>query len=101
MPREKSPLWQNRSFVWLMSGGVLSMLGDQFTMIALPWLVLKMTGDSFLVGIVLAATGIPRALFIMFGGAVVDRTSSQRVLLVTKYVNAILLASLAVLVYAD
>jgi MFS family permease len=101
MAREKSALWQNRSFLWLMSGGVLSMLGDQFTVIALPWLVLKMTGDSLLVGTALAATGIPRAIFIIFGGVLVDRTSSQRVLLVTKYINAILLGALAFLVYAD
>ena len=101
MARQKSPLWQNRSFVWLISGGLLSMLGDQFTMVAMPWLVLKMTGDSFLVGAVLAASGIPRAVFILFGGVVVDRTSSKRVLLVTKYVNFALLLCLALMVYAD
>ena len=38
-------LLADRNFRWLLGGGAISMLGDQFTMIALPWLVLKLTGD--------------------------------------------------------
>lgn len=98
--RKKSPLMQDRNFLWLLGGGALSMLGDQFTLLALPWLVLKMTGDTLVVGTVLAVASLPRAIFMLVGGALVDRSSPKRVLMVTKYVNALLLGTLAAMVYS-
>jgi MFS family permease len=94
----RAELLKNPNFRWMMSGGVISMLGDQFTLIALPWLVLQMTHDPLALGLVLAVMGIPRAIFILIGGALVDRYSPKRVLMLTKYANAILLGLLAVLV---
>ena len=91
-------LKQNSNFKWLMRGGVISLLGDQMTMIALPWLVLKLTGDTLALGLVIALMSIPRALFILIGGALVDRYSPKRVLMLSKYANAALLALLALLV---
>ena len=89
---------RDKNFVWLMAGSIVSMLGDQFTLVALPWLVLRMTGDTLVLGTVLGLMSLPRALFILIGGAVVDRYSPKKVLMVTKYINAALLAALAVLV---
>jgi MFS family permease len=91
-------LKQNTNFKWMMRGGVISALGDQLTMIALPWLVLKLTGDTLALGLVIALMSIPRAVFILVGGALVDRYSPKRVLMLTKYVNAVLLALLTLLV---
>jgi MFS family permease len=67
-------------------------------MIALPWLVLKLTGDPLALGLVVALMSVPRAVFILFGGALVDRHSPKQVLLLTKYANAALLGALAALV---
>ncbi|HYD94149.1 MAG TPA: MFS transporter [Noviherbaspirillum sp.] len=89
----------DRNFLWLAAGALVSMVGDQFTLIALPWLVLKMTGDPLVLGTVLAVTSIPRALFILVGGALVDRHSPKRVLMLTKYLNTLLLGALAALVF--
>ena len=97
----RAALLKDRNFRWLTSGAFLSMLGDQFTLIALPWLVLQMTGDTLVLGTVLALVSVPRALFILIGGALVDRHSPKQVLMVTKYVNLVLLAVLAGLVLAD
>ncbi|WP_395006056.1 MFS transporter [Undibacterium sp.] len=88
---------RDRNFLWMLTGGITSMLGDQFTLIALPWLVLQMTHDTFTLGIVLALLGIPRALFMLIGGAVVDRYHPKSVMMITKYINTILLAVLVVL----
>jgi MFS family permease len=93
-----APLLRDPNFRWLVGGGAISGLGDQFTMIALPWLVLKMTGDPFALGLVVALMGVPRAVFILFGGAFVDRYSPKRVLMLTKYANTALLGLLAALV---
>jgi MFS family permease len=94
----RAALLRDPNFTWLMSGGVISALGDQFTLIALPWLVLKLTGDPVALGMVVALMGIPRAILILFGGAVVDRYSPKRVLMLSKHANALLLAVLAWLV---
>ncbi|ROZ79607.1 MFS transporter [Ramlibacter sp. WS9] len=103
MPTHDNParaeLFRDRNFRWLIGGGSLSLLGDQFTLIALPWLVLTMTGDTLVLGTVLALISVPRALFILVGGAIVDRYSPKQVLMITKYVNTVLLGALAALVF--
>lgn len=94
-PAARAALYRDPNFRWLMAGSAVSLLGDQFTLIALPWLVLRLTGDTVALGTVLALVGIPRAVFILVGGAVVDRFSPQRVLMLTKHVNTVLLGVLA------
>ncbi|MDB5917065.1 MAG: transporter [Massilia sp.] len=94
----RAALLSDTSFRWMMLGGAISMLGDQFTLIALPWLVLQMTHDGLTLGLVIAVMGVPRAIFILVGGALVDRYSPKRVLMLTKYANAFLLALLSALV---
>jgi len=91
-------LWRYTNFRWLFGGGIISLLGDQFTLIALPWLVLKLSGDPLALGGVLAAIGAPRAIFMLVGGAIVDRSSPRRILLFTKYANAALIGLLGALV---
>jgi MFS family permease len=94
----RAAVLRDPNFRWLLGGGIISMLGDQFSMIALPWLVLTMTGDSLALGLVVALMSVPRALLILFGGALVDRHSPKRILMLTKYANALLLGALASLV---
>jgi len=88
-------LFGNANFRWLLGGGLLSMLGDQFTLLALPWLVMSLSNDPLVLGTVLALSSLPRALFILVGGALVDRHSPKTVLLLTKWINFGLLALLA------
>ena len=94
----RGALLRDPNFAWLMSGGVISALGDQFTMIALPWLVLQLTHDPLALGMMVAVLGVPRAILILFGGALVDRHSPKRVLMLSKHVNTVLLGLLAALV---
>ena len=99
-PTPRAALLRDPNFAWLMAGGVISALGDQFTLIALPWLVLQLTHDPRALGMMVALLGLPRAVLILFGGALVDRYSPKRVLMLTKYVNTLLLGLLAALVLA-
>ena len=94
----RDSVFANHNFRLLFGGSTISMLGDQFTLVALPWLVLKLTGDPAALGLVLATMALPRALFMLIGGAVVDRLSPRRVLLAARGVNALLVAALAALV---
>jgi MFS family permease len=97
--RGSSPL-ANRDFRLLFGGSSISFIGDQFTLVALPWLVLQLTGDPAQLGLVLAVMALPRAAFMLIGGAVVDRLSPRRVLLTARFANALLTGLLAALVLA-
>ncbi len=97
---QSSPLavLSSRNFRFLWLGEAISLIGDQFYMIALPWLVLQLTGDALAVGTVLAIAAVPRALFMLVGGALVDRFSPRSLMLTSNLVRLVLVASLAGLV---
>jgi MFS family permease len=84
-----------RDFLLLWIGQSTSLLGDQFHFIAMSWLVLKMTGDPLALGIVLAVGGIPRAVFTLVGGAITDRISPRRVMLISDFIRLFISALLA------
>jgi hypothetical protein len=90
----------NRAFRLLWTGQGTSYLGDQFYMLALSWLVLQLTGDALALGTVLAAGGVPRAAFMLLGGAITDRFSSRVVMILSDLGRLVLTASLAVVVLA-
>ena len=89
---------QNRNFRFLWLGQVASLLGDQFTFIAMPWLVLRMTGDPLVLGTVLGIAGIPRAIFMLLGGAITDRFSPRRIMLISDLLRMFIAAMMAWLV---
>ncbi len=85
-------------FRLLFVGVSTSLLGDQFALIATPWLVLQLTGDPLALGIVLALEGIPRALFMLFGGAITDRFSPRIIMLASDIARFVLAALMAIVV---
>jgi len=100
-PQQGGALKRDANFQWLMRGGVISLLGDQLTIVALPWLVLKLTSDPLALGLVIALMAVPRAVFILIGGAVVDRHSPKQVMMLTKFASAALTGLLALLIVAS
>ena len=88
-----------RNFRLLFTGAFISLLGDHFALIATPWLVLQMTNDPLILGTVLALEGIPRAAFILFGGAITDRFSPRRVMLIANITRFFLTALMALVVF--
>ena len=95
----KANIFSNRNFVLLWIGGSTSVLGSQFTMIAMPWLMLQLTGDPLALGFVLALAGIPRAAFMLVGGAISDRFSARTILIVCDWLNFFFTALAAGLVF--
>jgi MFS family permease len=88
-----------RDFRLLFVGATTSLLGDQFALIATPWLVLQLTGDPLALGIVLALEGIPRAAFMLLGGAITDRLSPRLIMLISDVVRFVLTALMALAVF--
>ena len=78
-PMQRVFLLRDFRLLWL--GQSTSLLGDQFYMVAGPWLVLKLTGDPLALGTVLAVGAIPRAAVMLLGGAITDRLSPRLIML--------------------
>src|SRR5262245_10485777 len=83
--------------LWI--GSTTSILGDQFAFIATPWLVLQLTNDPLVLGTVLALEGIPRAIFILIGGAITDRFSPRTIMLTADIIRMILTALMALVIF--
>src|SRR5579885_2206838 len=62
-----------RDFRLLFSGQLISVLGDQFFAVALPWFVLTAGGTPQDLGLILSACGIPRVGTVLLGGVLADR----------------------------
>lgn len=88
-----------RDFRLLFAGASTSLLGDQFALIATPWLVLKLTGDPLALGFVLALEGLPRAIFMLLGGAITDRISPRLVMLISDAIRLILTGLMAFAIF--
>ncbi len=88
-----------RDFRLLFAGASTSLLGDQFALIATPWLVLQLTGDPLVLGIVLALEGIPRAVFMLLGGAITDRFSPRIIMLASDLIRMVLTCLMAVVIF--
>ena len=88
-----------RDFRLLFTGAATSLLGDQFALVATPWLTLKLTGDPLALGIVLALEGFPRAVFMLLGGAITDRFSPRLIMLISDIVRLILTTLMALVIF--
>jgi MFS family permease len=89
-----------RDFRLLWLGEAISALGDQFALIALPWLALVLTGSALALGGVMAVMAVPRALLMLIGGVSVDRFSPRRVMLGSNAVRLVAVAALGAVVFA-
>jgi MFS family permease len=96
-PALLAPLRQ-RDFRLLFSGETISLLGDQFHFVALAWLTLQLTGSGVALGTVLMAAAIPRAVFMLVGGAMSDRISPRSLMLVSIALRTVVVAVVATLV---
>src|SRR3954464_12766533 len=90
---------RERNFVQWWLGATVSLAGDQFYIVAMPWVVLQLTGSGLAMGTVAMAAGVPRAVLMLMGGAVSDRSSPRRLLMATATARAVLVAAVGVLLW--
>src|SRR6185312_2918983 len=96
-PKQRpTSLWRNRDFVLLWSGQLISTAGTQVTSLALPLLILAITHSAAQAGIVAACGSLPRFLFALPAGALVDRWDRKRVMIVCDSVQVVALASIPI-----
>ena len=89
------------AFRRLWAGAGLSMLADQAFLVALTWLVLRVTGSGAELGLVLAVASIPGTILTPAGGVLSDRYSPALIMIWTSAARVLLLALLTFLIMAD
>src|SRR5262245_26732851 len=86
-----------RDFRLLFGGQLISVLGDQFFAVALPWFVLTAGGSPQDLGLILSAYGVPRIGSVLLGGMLADRWRPRRVMLLADAARAVVVGGLAAL----
>ncbi|HEY2465914.1 MAG TPA: MFS transporter [Steroidobacteraceae bacterium] len=94
----RHPLF-NRDFRYLWIGNTVSLCGDQFFLVALPWLILQLTGSGAVLGGIMMVEAIPRAALMLIGGAVTDRVSPRKIMILTAAARTLLVAALAAFIW--
>jgi MFS family permease len=88
---------RHRNFRLYFGGQGISLIGTWMTRLATSWLVYRLTGSAFLLGIVGFSGQIPTFLLAPFAGVLVDRLNRRHVLLVTQFLAMLQSFALAVL----
>lgn len=90
---------RERNFRLLFTGSTISLVGDQFYFVALPWLVLQLTGSAVAMGAIMMAAALPRLAFMLLGGAVSDRLSPRRIMMAGAGARTFCVTAIGVLVW--
>src|SRR4051812_13983867 len=91
---------RHRNYRLFFSGQSVSLIGTWMTKIATSWLVYRLTGSAFLLGLVGFAGQIPSFLLAPVAGVLVDRWDRHRLLVVTQVLALLQSAALAALALA-
>ncbi|GLW98558.1 MFS transporter [Microtetraspora sp. NBRC 16547] len=89
-------LWRNRDFLVIWSGQIVSTLGSRVSAMAMPLLVLSITGSAADAGVVAAAASLPYLVANLLAGTLVDRWDRRRVMLAGQLSAGAALASICV-----
>jgi MFS family permease len=88
---------QYRNYRLFFGGQGISLIGTWIQRIAMPWLVYRLTGSAFLLGLVGFAGQIPAFLLAPFAGVLTDRWNRYHILIATQIlamIQALVLAFL-------
>src|SRR5262245_64617332 len=86
-----------RNYRLFFGGQIVSLAGTWITMTATSWLVYRLTGSAFLLGLVGFAGQFPSFLIGPFAGIVVDRLDRRQLLVATQTASMLQSFALAAL----
>ena len=96
MSKQRTSLWRNRDYLFLVSGQAISSMGTEVSDLAYILLVLALTGSPAQVGFVGALEAAPVLILSMPAGALIDRWDRRRVMIICDMARVLILASLPV-----
>ncbi len=91
----------NRNLGLLLSGQLVSQIGDKFHMLAVAFLVLKTTDSPARMGLVLFCSVFPGMLLGFVSGAFLDRYSRKAIIIGADAARGIIVSALCVLFYLE
>ena len=91
----------NKNLGLLLSGQLISQIGDKFHMLAVAFLVLKTTGSPAKMGLVLFCSIFPSMLLGFISGAFLDRYNRIAIIVGADVVRGIIVLALAFLYFLD
>ena len=89
---------RHRNFSLFIAGQAISLTGTWMQRIAMSWLVYRLTGSVFLLGLVGFVGQLPTLLLAPFAGVVADRLNRHRIIVITQALAMLQALALAVLV---
>lgn len=81
-------------FIALEGATLLSGLGNGVAMVAIPWLVLELTGSPGAAGVVAGVTALPLLFSSLFSGTIVDRLGRRRTSVISDVFSAVSVAAI-------
>lgn len=91
---------KSRNFILLISGRIVTNLGDSLYAVASMWLVYELTKSNFFTGLAGFLTAAPIALQFLIG-PLIDRLEHRSILIYSQMFQAVLLAVIPVAYYFD
>jgi MFS family permease len=91
----------SRNFRLFFFGQAVSLIGTWMQLIAMRWLVYRLTKSEVMLGVVGFISDIPLFLLVPFAGVLADRFKRHRIMVVTQTLAALQAAVLALLVITD
>jgi MFS family permease len=79
-----------RPFITFLAANALSVTGNIFSILAVPWFVLETTGSAVLTGLASFATTFPIVISAAFGGTLVDRFGYRLTSVVSDLVSGLI-----------
>lgn len=83
------PAINSRDFRLYMAGQIVSLTGTWMQSVAQNWLVWSLSGSSFYLGLVSAASSLPMLLFTLPGGILADKYFKRKILIATQSLSII------------
>ena len=90
---------RHRNYRLFFAGQGLSLVGTWMMTVAQSWLILQLTGDPLLLGVVAAVQWLPVLILGLFGGLIADSLPKRRTMLGTQSFAALLSLTMAILVF--
>jgi len=90
---------RHRNYRLFFAGQGLSLIGTWMMTVAQSWLVLQLTGEPLLLGLVAAVQWLPVLVLGLFGGLIADAMPKRRTMLATQSFAAVLSLVMAILVF--
>ncbi len=88
--RNGSRAFRHRNYRLFFTGQLVSLVGTWMQTVAQAWLVLQLTGDPLLLGVVAAMQFLPVMVLGLFGGLIADALPKRPTLIVTQVVQMVL-----------